>query len=615
MSPLPTTIKPPATITLRNITLNRTTVARTLVSAASRLVSTLLLPLLLLTSAHAADSNDVILQAMRAELDRARDLKFANLESPYYVEANVDDITTYTAVATLGGLLSANHGRFRSPRVEVRVGSYKFDNTNYIGSGYTYGSNYDVDRMPLEDNLQLLRRYLWLAIDRAYKSAVESISRKRAALKNVSIGEQPDDFEKADALRLIEPVAPVTFDEEALKARVRTLSAIFVKYPDLRNSSVEFSGAHNIRYMATTEGTEIRQQEHVSVLRARAASQAPDGMMLRDAVVFHSGQPGVIASEPEMARAITALAENVTALAKAPMGEAYNGPVIFEREAAAQVLAQVIGKNLALTRKPVTEPGRPGVFPTSELEGRFGARILPEWMDIVDDPTQTEWRGHPLFGHYTVDMDGVAPKPLSLVEKGVLKNFLLTRLPMRNFHDSNGRARLQGGFGANAAGFGNLFVRASETVSPAELKKKMIEICKTRSKPYGILVRKMDFPSSASYDELRRLLAGSANSGGSAKPVSIPILAYRVYPDGREELVRGLRFRGFNARSFKDILAASDENFVFEFLDNGAPLALMGSGSTIAQSCVIAPSLLIDDLEMERMEEEFPKIPIVPPPT
>src|SRR6266478_5526572 len=188
----------------------RSTVARTLVSAASRLVSTLfelkehrnwaelcrspiLALLLLCASATAADSNDVILRAMRAELDRAHNLKFANLESPYYVEANVDDVTSFNASATLGGLLNATHGHFRAPRVEVRVGSYKFDNTNYVGSGYTYGSNYDVDRLPLEDNFELLRRYLWLAIDRSYKSAVESISRKRAALKNVSIGEQPDD--------------------------------------------------------------------------------------------------------------------------------------------------------------------------------------------------------------------------------------------------------------------------------------------------------------------------------------------------------------------------------------------------------------------------------------
>jgi len=552
---------------------------------------------------------------MGAELDRARDLKFANLESPYYVEANVDDVSGFTVSATLGGLLSANRLHFRSPRVHVRVGSYKFDNTNYIGSGYTYGSNYDVDRLPLEDNYELLRRYLWLAIDRAYKSAVEAISRKRAALKNLSVTEQPDDFAKADPLIRIDPIGPVAFDEESLKAQVRRLSAIFAKYPQLRNSSVEFSGIHDIRYMATTEGTQVRLQEHVATLSARASSQAPDGMLLRDAVVFHSGVPGAFSSEVEMTRAVTALAENVAALAAAPMGEGYNGPVIFEREAAAQIFAQVIGKNLALTRRPVTEPGRPGVFPSSELEGRFGARILPEWMDIVDDPTQIEWRGHPLFGHYTVDMDGVPPQPLALVEKGMLKNFLLTRLPMRNFPRSNGRARLQGGFGSSAAGFSNLFVRASDTVAPAELKKKMLEICKLRNKPYGIVIRKMDFPSSASIDELRRLLAGSANSGGTARAVSIPILAYRIYPDGREELVRGLRFRGFNARSFKDILAASDENYVFEFLENGAPMAMMGAGATIAKSCVTGPSFLIVDLEMERMEEEFPKIPIVPPPT
>src|SRR5262249_55731695 len=197
--------------------------------------------------------------------------------------------------------------------------------------------------------------------------------------------------------------------------------------------------------------------------------------------------------EGEMSRAIAALAENVSALAKAEKGEGYNGPVVFEREAAAQIFAQVIGKNLALTRRPVMEPGRPGVFATSELEGRFGARILPEWMDIVDDSTQREWRGRPLFGDYLVDMDGGAPKRLPLVEKGVLKAFLLTRQPMRGFNGSNGHARLPGGFGANVAGFGNLFVRASETVPVAELKRKMIEICKTRNKPYGILIRKMDF--------------------------------------------------------------------------------------------------------------------------
>ncbi len=311
-----------------------------------------------------------------------------------------------------------------------------------------------------------------------------------------------------------------------------------------------------------------------------------------------------------MERRLARLAANTAALAAAPLGEEYSGPVLFEGVASAQLFAEILGRNFAVPRRPVTEPGRPGSFPYSELAGRRGARILPEWMDVADDATQKEFRGRPLFGSYAVDREGIAPRRVALVEKGVLKNFLLTRQPVRGFEGSNGHARLPGSFGASAAAIGNLFVRAGETVPLAELKKKLIEICDARGKPYGILVRKMDFPSSASLEEVRRLLAG----GGSARPVSMPVLVYRVYPDGREELVRGLRFRGLNARSFKDILAAGDDETVFDFLNNTAPFALMGAGGYIAESCVVAPSILIDDLELHPAEDELPRLPLVSPP-
>ena len=78
----------------------------------------------------------------------------------------------------------------------------------------------------------------------------------------------------------------------------------------------------------------------------------------------------------------------------------------------------------------------------------MGARVLPDTFDVVDDPTQKEWRGRPLFGSYEVDREGVVPKPLRLIEKGVLKNYLLTRQPVRGYEGSNGRARLPGNFGA-----------------------------------------------------------------------------------------------------------------------------------------------------------------------
>jgi hypothetical protein len=187
------------------------------------------------------------------------------------------------------------------------------------------------------------------------------------------------------------------------------------------------------------------------------------------------------------------------------------------------------------------------------------------------------------------------------VEKGVLKGFLLTRQPVRGFEGSNGRARLPGPGGAMAA-IGNLFVSSSDTVPAADLKKKLIELIQARNRPYGILVRKMDFPSAATGGTG---LTGFAPAGG-ARPISAPILVYRIYPDGREELVRGLRFRNADVRSLRDILAAGDDSQVFEFLNQG-------TGFT-AETCVVAPSILIDDLELYPAEQESPKPPIVPAP-
>jgi hypothetical protein len=411
-------------------------------------------------------------------------------------------------------------------------------------------------------------------------------------------------------VKSVRPIKRLVLDEELWAGRVRTLSAIFTQYPGVKNSGVELEVSEGGLHMVNSEGAEVREPESAAVLRARALAQAPDGMSLRDAVTFHAVDAVHLPSDAELRKGITGLAENVLALAKAPKGEDYSGPVLFEGLAGAQVFAEVLARNLALTRRPVGDGGRGGAAQNSELDGRIGARVLPETFDVVDDPTQKEWRGRALFGSYTVDREGVAPKPLRLIEKGVLKNYLLTRQPVRGYEGSNGRARLPGSYGASAAAIGNLFVSTSEPVTVAELKKKLIELCRTRGKPYGVVVRKMDFPSSGGMDEVRRLIA--AQPGG--RPVSMPILVYKIYLDGHEELVRGMRFRGFNVRSLKDILAAGDDGAAFEYQNNSAPFALIGGGGFAAETCVVAPSILIDDLELHPVEEELPKLPVVSAP-
>ncbi len=552
---------------------------------------------------------DPQIQAMKDELERSRKMTLANLEAPYFIQYLIEESENFSVSATLGGVVSRRHDRFRQPEVRVRVGDYKFDNTNF-GGGFGFGARYDLERFPLDDSYPVLRRYLWLETDSAYKRAVEALSRKRAAIRNLNQNDVLADFARSEPVKRIRNFTPYRVDEEGWTNRIRTLSAIFAGYPDVKNSSVQMELGVGGYTIVNSEGTEVREPENVATVRIQAIAQAPDGMTMRDAVTYHALDVAHLPSEAELTRGARGVAGNVTAMAKAPKGEDYSGPVLFEGTAGAQILAEVLGKNLALTRRPVAEGGRGGGFQPSELEGRIGARVLPESFDVLDDPTQTEWRGRALFGHYEIDREGVPGKPMRVVEKGVLKNYLLTRQPVRGYEGSNGHARVPGNLGASSATISNLFISSTETQPVAELKKKLIELCQARSKPYGILVRKMDFPSTASFDEARRIIA--AAQGG--RPVSMPLLVYKVFPDGREELIRAMRFRGLSVRSLKDILAAGNDSNVFEYQENTAVFALLGAADNTTEAVVVAPSILIDDLELHPVEEEQPKLPIVPPP-
>ena len=233
---------------------------------------------------------------------------------------------------------------------------------------------------------------------------------------------------------------------------------------------------------------------------------------------------------------------------------------------------------------------------------------------MVDDPTQTTYQGKTLNGYYPFDFEGVKPKAVTVIAKGVLKTFLTTRQPTKNLPVSNGHARFPVGFGTRGAAIGNLFVKPAQSTPLADLKTRLIQMCKERDKPYGLLIRKLDFPFSGGNAEVQTLRNSSANSGGSQRPVSPPILMYRVYPDGREELVRGMGFKGLSTRSLRDILAASAETTVFDYINNGAPLARSGVGGYIALTSVISPGLLFDEMEVDRLQDQLQKPALVPPP-
>ncbi len=558
---------------------------------------------------------DAVLRAMKDELKRSSELHIVNLDPAYFLEYRVEDTQSFEATATLGALISTGEARTRIPMVQVRVGDYNFDNTNHIYSEAYSGTRYDSGQLPRDDDYQAFRQVLWLATDRTYKTAEDAIARKRSSLKNVNLPDPIPDFSKAAPVEAVLPVPRGPVDQSLWKDRAVKLSAVFNQYPAVLGSGVDVQISQSINYVVNTEGTVERTPENLATVRVQARGLAADGTSVRDGEVIDALEASGLPSESELLRRITAVAEHVTALAKAPAGEAYDGPMLFEAPAAAQLFAQLLGDNLKVTRKPVTDAGRTPPYLASEFENRMGSRVLPEWMTVVDDPSQTEWHGQKLVGHYLYDMEGVRAQTLTLVEQGLLKSFLMTRTPVYKASDvSNGHARLAGSFGARAPGFGNMFIRSSETKPAPDMKKILIDMCKQRNKPYGILIRKLDFPSMASIDEFRRMAAAMSRSGGGGHPVAQPLLAYKVYPDGREELVRSVRFNGLNSRSLRDIAAVSDESYVFNFTDSNAPLALIGAGNYTTSSSVIAPAVLFDELELEPIQEEVSKPPIVPAP-
>jgi hypothetical protein len=530
---------------------------------------------------------------MQDELKRSGELSHLGLVAPYLIEYRTEDTVTHGIGATLGALLETVDNAYRVPSVRVRVGSYEFDNTNHIYSEAYAGRRYDPERLPLDDNYLAFREVYWLATDRAFKTAEDAIARKRSSLKNVSLPDALPDFSKAPAAQLILPIERKPVALEAWKKEIIKLSALFGAYPQVLSSGVDLQSSQSTNYVLNSEGTVLRLPEDLSYIHVTARGLAADGTDVHDSQTFQAFEAADLPGEQELTRASKEIAEHVVALSQAPAGESYDGPVLFEAPAAAQLFEQLLGDNLKLTRKPIADPGRVPSLLSSELENRVGSRILPDWMDVVDDSTQTKFAGHTLLGHYLYDVEGVAPQPVTLVEKGVLKTFLLTRTPVfKDFPGSNGHARFTGMFGDAAPGFGNLFIRASQTTPAAALKQKLIDMSKERNKPYGILIRKLDSPDSAS----------------GPHGVASPLLAYRVYPDGREELVRSLQFHGVSTRSFKDIVSASDENYVLDLIDSNP------RGNFISTASVIAPAVLFEELELAPIEEETPKPPIVPPP-
>lgn len=564
-------------------------------------------PLMAQPTVSAEAAKDPIIAAMTAELGRAKSLVLT--EPSYFWELTVSDDEAFSTTASFGATMGSSESRNRVPRIINRVGSYEFDNSNYALSGRLARGRGGED-LPVENSVPALRHAFWLLMDRVYRDATLSLGQKKVAVNNLTNVEKLDDFAKAPPVTLFRSQNVDPPNGQQLEAVTRSLSAIFVGYPKVLDSSVETQVNRSLYYLLNTEGSLLRIPDNLSLSITRASGLAPDGMVVYDADFVLAEGPKEFPAPAAWSQRVKDVAENVTKMTSATVGEAYVGPMLFEGPAAPQLVAQLIGRNLEVNRKPVLPPNSNVPFPSTEFDGRLNGKVLPDAFTVVDDPTISSFHGVKLAGGYPVDIEAVVPKAVTVIEKGVLKGFLTTRQPRRNIRESNGRARVPGEFGNNGSVFfSNLICQVEGGSSPAELKAKLLQLLKDRGKPYGVIVRKLDFPSVAPLE-----LARASLGRGDGSTVSPPLLIYKVYPDGREELMRGVRFKGLNAKSLRDIIATSSEPTVFNFIGNRAPWSYVGLSPFVAPASVVAPSLLLDEVEIEKIDSELQKLPVVPPP-
>lgn len=516
---------------------------------------------------------DPVLHAMIEELDRSMtQLHLAGFEKPFFIEYRIDDVEGFRVRAEFGASLGSARFHRRAARVTVHVGDYKTDSS---GRGDSIAEIEVVDNDPVA-----LRAALWIATDNAYKSALAAYAQKQAALKQVQTLPQADDLSHEKAVIVLEEPKTLEVNAEMWERMVARASGLFLTEeslnadrPGVEYSSASYGAMATTSYLVNSEGTVTRTSQTHYDQSLSVGGQAADGMNLDRNYQLAGDSLADMDSEAAFDRHAEACIRGLAELRAAPLvEEEYHGPVLIEADAASVTLKDLLARSFAAERPGLgTEARTTGPFASS-----YHARVLPDFMDVVDDPLLNAVNGKGLVGSYTVDQEGVPAESVQLVDEGRLDNYLIGREPVRDFPHSNGHGRA-GMFGPAQPSIGVLKITAKGGLSDEELTQKLLQMAKDRGLPAVYVVSAM---------------AGAMN----------PRLLYRVTPDGRRTLVRGARLEDLDLRALRSGIVAAGKELSIDNQVGGVP------------ETVLAPALLFDDITVRRANEKNDKLPYYPPP-
>jgi TldD protein len=582
-------------------------------------------------AAQASQDNDQTLRAMHDEMERSKsrlELQIPGTNQtvrPYYVEYRLLDLDVKEVVAQFGTLLSSTHNRNRFMNVEARVGSYKLDSSNFISDEGFRGFIGSQGSVGIDRDYDSLRQDLWIATDQAFKEAVETYSRKQAYLSSLARQSEIDDFSKVTPIQNVEPLVTPDWSNRNWEQEARDASAALRLFPEIYESRVTYYLVYATEYLLTSEGTEIRTNRSFAAVEAGLNTLASDGMEVNQMFSTYAPKPPDLPNVDAVRKGLNVAGSELLALRAAEPAQDYTGPVLFEARAAAPLLAQILGPAINGSRppvafQPVVEQLMGNLGGKSDWVGRIGARVLPTSVSLIDDPSAKDFRGTPLIGSYAVDDEGVKAQKVTVVDNGMLKALLMSRRPGNDSDQSNGHGR--SGFLSDAKPtMSNLFFKSTDTVSPAELKKKFLDECKSEKLQYCIVVREMDNPSLSllHQDDFSALLASYGGGAGSGD--RLPLMVYKIYPeDGREEAIRGARIIGVTTRSLRSLAGTGNDDYVYNYMQSqiagfsGTALGAFGSAQGGLPASVVAPSLLFEELEVRGARGEPKRLPLLPAP-
>jgi len=546
------------------------------------------LPLFLSLARLATAQPNVLLDAMSQELNR----NFSALKEkadppPYFLSYEITEVETHSVSGTLGTVDATSGVKSRTLDVSIRVGSPKLDNYHRIRNDrgqFTSGA-----LVSYEDNVNSIKRRLWLDTDRAYRAAAERLIRiKTNTQVRVAAEDDSDDFSIEPPATFIQVPPKPKFNEAMWQERVRQWSGRFKNYPTVLTSHVAVFHQNDTRYFVNSEGSRIVHGRGFARIIINASSRASDGTDLSSFETFEAVDESGLPDDKVVLAAIDRVANDVSRLLKAPEAEPFLGPAIFSGRAAGVLFHEIFGHRIEGHRQKDESEGQ--TFTKS-----VGLKVLPDFLSVVFDPTRRKVGNIDLNGWYDYDDEGVKGQKITAVDKGVLKEFLMSRSPIKGFSHSNGHGRRQPGLEV-VSRQSNLIVESANAVPEAKLRQMLIDEIKKQNKPYGLYFR-----------DITGGFTTTARAGLQAFKV-MPVIVYRVYPDGRpDELVRGADIVGTPLASFSKIIATGDKPEVF----NGYCGAESGSVPVSA----VSPAILVSEIEIEKKAKSNERPPLLPEPT